>query len=151
MFKRTLLLLIIFSFLYGCGYEPLYLKNNDLEKSIKNINLEGEEKINRKIISFLGINEVGNTGIGHTLNLTSKKKIEVISRDEGGNPSVYKFSIVIDILIKDGQKNIKQKEFYVDFIYNNIDNKFNLSQYRKSIEKNLVNELNEKIFIFLKS
>ncbi|WP_415320838.1 hypothetical protein ABXT63_06965 [Candidatus Pelagibacter sp. Uisw_092] len=151
MFKKALFLLFVSSLLFGCGYEPLYLKNNNLEKSIKTIKFEGNEKINRKIISFLGLKEMKNSKLNFELKLISQKKLEVISKDKGGNPSVYKNSIIVDLLLNDGQKIIKQKQFNVSFVYNNINNKFDLSQYQKSIETNLIDEVCEKIFIFLKS
>ena len=111
MFKKALFLLFVSSLLFGCGYEPLYLKNNNLEKSIKTIKFEGNEKINRKIISFLGLKEMKNSKLNFELKLISQKKLEVISKDKGGNPSVYKNSIIVDLLLNDGQKIIKQKQF----------------------------------------
>ena len=151
IFKKTLMLLFLSTLLFECGYEPLYLKSKDLEDSIKTISFEGNKKINRKIISFLGLKEIINLKTGYELKLISQKKLDVVSKDKGGNPSVYRTSLVVDFSLNDGQKIIKQKQFNVNFDYNNIDNKFDLSQYQKNIEKNLINEVCEKIFIFLKS
>ena len=47
-------------------------------------------------------------------------------------------------------KIIKSKDFSSSFTYNNIENKFDLTQYQKSIELNLINKISEEIFIFLK-
>ena len=43
--------------------------------------------------------------------------------------------------LKEGEKTVKTKEFSANFTYNNIDNKFNLSQYQKNIENNLTNKI----------
>ena len=44
---------------------------------------------------------------------------------------------------------MKDKNFISDFTYNNKENKFDLSQYQKEIEENLINKIIEKIYIFL--
>ena len=102
-------------------------------------------------MSSLGINEDKNSTSGYTLSLKSSKKIEVISKDKSGNPSVYRSSIIVNFSLADKKKIVKQKEFYSSFTYNNSQNKFDLSQYQKNIEINLINEISEKIVIFLRS
>ena len=144
-------LLLLFCFVWNCGYSPLYLKKNNLDKAIKIITLKGNPKINRMIMSFLGLKESKNVESTYALLLDSSKKIEVVSKDKNGNPSVYRSSVMINFLLSDNEKIIKQKEFNASFTYNNSQNKFNLSQYQKNIEVNLINEISEKIFIFLKS
>ena len=102
-------------------------------------------------MSSLGIKEVKNSTSGYTLILESSKKINVISKDGGGNPSVYRSSIIVNFSITDDDTIIKQKEFNSSFTYNNTQNKFDLSQYQKNIELNLINEISEKIFIYLRT
>ena len=46
-------------------------------------------------------------------------------------------------------EEFKQKDFTSNFTYNNIENKFDFSQYQKNIEINLINGIIEEIFIFL--
>ena len=66
-----------------------------------------------------------------------------------GNPTVYKTTIIVELLMTEGANVIKKRTFASNFIYNNIPNKFDLFQYQKNIDKNLINSLSEKIFIFL--
>ena len=150
MLKKITLLLLL-CFFWSCGYEPLYLKKNDLKKHINVITLNGDQKINKMIVSSLGIKEVKSSTSGYTLILESSKKINVISKDGGGNPSVYRSSIIVNFSITDDDKIIKQKEFNSSFTYNDTQNKFDLSQYQKNIEINLINEISEKIFIYLRT
>ena len=51
--------------------------------------------------------------------------------------------------MNEGDILIKTKTFMSDFIYNNNSNKFDFYQYQKNIDKNLINNLSEKILIFL--
>ena len=150
MLKKITLLLLL-CFFWSCGYEPLYLKKNDLKKHINVITLNGDKKINKMIVSSLGIKEVKSSTSGYTLILESSKKINVISKDKSGNPSVYRSSIIVNFSITDDNTIIKQKEFNSSFTYNDTQNKFDLSQYQKNIELNLINEISEKIFIYLRT
>ena len=151
MLKKTSILLIL-CFLFSCGYQPLYLKNNDLRDHISSVKLEGDKKINRTIISFLNLKENKDIKIGNELTLSSKKKIEVISKDKAGNPSTFRSILMVNVSLNDNKdKTIKQKKFSVSFSYNTVQNKFELSQYQKNIELNLIDEISEKIFIYLKS
>ena len=150
MFKKISLLLLMCSFL-SCGYQPLYQNENGFNKPINNFNLEGDKRINKIIISFLSLKEVNNTKDGYSLTLKNKKKIDVVSKDKSGNHSVYRMSLMVNLILSDNDKILKQKEFNANFTYNNTKNKFGLSQYQKNIETNLTKELSEKIFIFLRS
>ena len=150
MTKKITLLLVIF-LIWSCGYQPIYLKKNNLEQKIKTITLNGEQKINKTILTSLGVKVDKNLLAGHSLILKSLKRIDVISKDKNGNPSAYKTSIIVDVSLTEKEKIIKQKNFVSSFTYNASDNKFDLSQYQKNIELNLINEISEKIFIYLRS
>ena len=150
MTKKITLLLVIF-LIWGCGYQPIYLKKNNSEQKIKTITLNGDQKINKIIINSLGIKEDRNLPTEYSLILKSLKKIDIISKDKSGNPLAYKTSIIVNFSLTEKERIIKQKEFVSIFTYNADDNKFNLSQYQKSIELNLINEISEKIFIYLRS
>ena len=147
MLKKITLLLLL-CFFWSCGYEPLYLKKNDLNQQIT---LNGDQKINKMIMSSLGIKEDKNSTSGYALILKSSKKIDVISKDKTGNPSVYRSTIIVNFSLTDDDTIIKQKEFNSSFTYNNTQSKFDLSQYQKNIEINLINEISEKIFIYLRT
>jgi len=150
MLKKTTLLLLL-CFLWSCGYDPLYLKKNDLKQTIKVVNTDGDQKINKIILSSLGIKEDKGSPTGYILTLKSSKKIDIISKDKTGNPSIYKTSIIVNFSLTNEETIVKQKEFNSSFTYKNSQNKFDLSQYQKNIESNLINEISEKIFIYLRT
>ena len=150
MLKKISLLLLLCA-LWSCDYTPIYLKKSDLGQLIKTSTLNGDPKINKTIISFLGLKENKNMNSGYTLVLNSTKRIDVVSKDKSGNPSVYRSSVIVNLVLNDANKTIKKKKFNSSFTYNNSQNKFDLSRYQKNIEINLINDIEEKIFIFLKS
>ena len=59
MIKKITLLFII-CLIWGCGYQPIYLKKDNSEQEIKTIILNGEQKINELIVSSLEIKEDKN-------------------------------------------------------------------------------------------
>ena len=77
--------------------------------------------------------------------------MEVVSKDSSGNPSIYRLSVMVNLKLLDNQSIIKQRDFDKSFTFNDNENKFELAQYKKNIEINLVNEIAEKIFIFVSS
>ena len=95
MTKKITLLLVIF-LIWGCGYQPIYLKKNNSEQKIKTITLNGDQKINKIIINSLGIKEDRNLPTEYSLILKSLKKIDIISKDKSGNPLAYKTSIIVE-------------------------------------------------------
>tara|TARA_B110000114_G_C15000506_1_gene360537 strand:+ start:330 stop:782 length:453 start_codon:yes stop_codon:yes gene_type:complete len=148
MIKKKIFLILIIC-LSNCGYNPIYLKKIDTEVLINSYQLIGDKNINRSIISYLGIKNNDNTNAKYNLKLNSTKLVETVAKDKVGNTSVYKTTIRVELSISEGNSMIKERTFVSSFIYNNISNKFDLFQYQKNIDKNLIKNLSEKILIFL--
>tara|TARA_B100000767_G_scaffold32617_1_gene27842 strand:+ start:2001 stop:2453 length:453 start_codon:yes stop_codon:yes gene_type:complete len=148
MIKKTIILLIFFS-LAACGFKPIYTQKNDIKFIAKKIILEGDKKINRKIISIANLKEDQLKKEKNTLKIYSEKNIEAIAKDKKANISIYRTTITIIVTIEKQSKFIKTKTFSSSFNYNNLSNKFELSQYQKSIEKNLINKISQEIMIYL--
>jgi len=152
MIIKKITYILIFFFLTSCGYQAIYSKKNSTKISINKIELIGNKNINRKIISFANLKKINSEKYSYNLTLISSKKIEAIAKDNTGNTSVYKTTIDIEFYLKDPNNQdqiFKEKKFSSNFSYNNIDNKFDLSQYQKNIEENLINKIVEEIIIFL--
>ena len=150
MINKSLILLLI-CFLFGCGYEPLYLKKNNLDIPIKSWEFNGDKNINRMISAQLKSLQNNDKKMGYDAKINSTKLLEVVSKDSSGNPSIYRFSVMVNLKLLDNQSIIKQRDFDKSFTFNDNENKFELTQYKKNIEMNLVNEIAEKIFIFVSS
>ncbi len=142
--KKILILLL---FLSACGYQPLY--NTNLTKvEFNKINLIGDIKINRKIISSLNINETNNN-TSKEISINSLLSIIVTSRDAQGQPLTYRMNVNVTIEIKDQGKPIKTKSFSENFTYNNIENKYDLSVYQEDVRDNLVKKIIDDIIVYI--
>jgi len=149
---KAIIIGLIFLTLANCGYQPIYSGKNNIDLLISTIELEGDKNINRKIILLTRLKEGNIQKNSYNLKLKSDKKISIIAKNKSGNPSVYRTTINVELTLKntaDLNKIYKTKNFSMSFTYNNVENKFDLQQYQKDIEKNLVNNVVEKIEIFL--
>ena len=147
MIKKIFLLMIVLS-LASCGYSPMFSKKNGLDLKIKNYELIGDKNINRNILTFLNVKNRSEKS-RYNLKLTSSKIITIVSKDKMGNASIYKTIMRVELLVSEKGKTIKEKVFSSSFTYNNKANKFNLSQYQKNIDKNLIDNISEEILVFL--
>jgi hypothetical protein len=139
----------------GCGYEPIYSKKDSYNVSVKNYILEGDKSINRKLISLLNLKENKNQQrYVYNLNLISKSITEVSAKDSLGNTSIYKTTISVNFELKNlgnEGKIFKSKNFTASFSYNSMTNKFDLTQYQKTVETNLITTISEEITIYINS
>ena len=140
-------ILIIFFFLASCGYQPLYIQKEQF--SFKKINLIGDKRINRKIISSSTINKNTKNDSNNELILETNKNIITTSRNSKGQPATFKSLIEVKFTIKENDKILKQKIFSESFNYNNIENKYDLSVYQTDVEDNLINKIVEDLIIYM--
>ena len=145
----TKFLILSFLILSSCGYQPLYTNKNSENLTFNKINLIGNKTINRKIVSVLNFTEKDSNYSYDELALSSKKNIRVTSRNDKGQATSYNQTVEALIIFKRDDKIIKQKSFIVDFSYNTKDNKFDLAEHEKQVENNLVDEVIEKLIIYI--
>lgn len=149
IFKKKIFYILLLS-LGSCGYEPMYSKKEGFNIAIQSYQIEGDKKIDRQVVSSLNLKNQIKT-IGYNLIIKSNKTLTAASKDSAGNISAYKTVITISISLKDANKVYKKKTFSSEFTYNNIKNKFDLSQQEKDIENNLIESIAQEIIIFLHS
>ncbi len=140
-------ILILFLFISACGFQPLY-NNNLLNIEFSEIKLSGDVKINREIISFLGLKETKND-INNKISINSSVSIVETSRDAQGQPATYRTNIVVTIIVEKQNKQINTKTFNESFSYNNIENKYDLSVYQKDVQNNLVKKIIDDLIVYI--
>jgi len=152
MIKKIFFIIIIFSFLFQCsGYKPIYSQKEQNFKLGK-IETIGNEKLNKiisKNIKNIG-DENNNTNI---LNLEIETKLEknIKSKDAKGNPNKYEIIIFTNLIINKNTDSSLQKSFYISNIYNAFESEFEQNKYEKTIEKNLISKISQKLIIYLQT
>ena len=147
--KKLIYIVIALFVLNNCGYTPIHSsKNNNFYIDISQKN---RSKLNSKIEN--NIKKFSNQNNENTIQIeiSSNKKINIISKDKKGDPSRFNMtiSLTINILNKNNYEINKTKSFTEKFDYNNNSNKFSLKQYEKDIEDNLINKVIERSIIYL--
>ena len=148
--KKLIIIVITLFFLNNCGYSPIYSsKNNNFY--LKEISVKNKNKLNSKIENNIKKFSNQNSEKIITLEISSDKKIDIISKDKKGDPSIFNMTIILNlkILSKNNYEVNKITSFTENFKYNNNSNKFSLKQYEKEIEDTLVNKIVEKSILYL--
>ena len=144
--KKLIIILIFFT--TSCGYKPIYSKNDQLILEFNKITLSGNERINRKIVNILDLKE--NLSNSQELLLTTTYNTEETSKNSKGTVETFRSIITTQLVIKKGEKIVKNKNFLNEFSYNNKDSKYELTKFQNNIKNNLINDLTREIILFLK-
>ena len=145
--KKIIIFIFISTFLlYSCGFKSVY--------SVKNTNFRFSEiKTNDQNVSINLRNNLSNyystdeDKVDYKINLNLSKNRTVKSKNKKGEALVYSIIIDGDILIyrnEDLLSTIIVNEF---FDYQNTSNKFDLSEYEKNIERNLILNITNDLII----
>ena len=147
---KSLILIIIFSVLLNsCGFKPIYNSKSSnfqvIEITNKNKN-KNSFAIEQMVMSLSNQKAVRKV----KLEFDYKESIDTILKDNKGDPSKKKLSIIINLKIKSENDNILvTKNFNEEFSYNVQNDKFTMAQYEDNIINNLCNKISNDIIFLL--
>tara|TARA_Y100001970_G_scaffold294140_1_gene447446 strand:+ start:10424 stop:10873 length:450 start_codon:yes stop_codon:yes gene_type:complete len=145
---KKILLITCIILLNSCvGYKPIF-SNKDINFQIVQITNTSNDNISKQIIKNLKPYTTKNDKTEILLEIKSQKIENILSRDAKGDPLLHEIRVKSEIKIekKNEEKILKFNEF---FNFNNQTNKFEFSQYKKNIQKNLANRIFEKLILEL--
>ena len=146
---KNLKYLLILIFLFSCGYDPIYQTNQKVNFKIDAIKYSGDKKINQSIISKIEKIKKNDAKNIFDLDLDSLKNENIISKDKKGNASSYRLVLEVNMILTNiNNGKIFTKKFLKEATFNSMDNKFELNQYKKNIEKNMISKILQDINIF---
>ena len=149
--SKKIIIIISFLLLLSCDYKPIFSSSNT-NFSITEIKLFNNIKIGSKIKKNLNIyKNAENKSIFYSVEINSDQKKDVVSKDAKGDPKIFEIQVLIDLTILENNKIKNKKNFKESFTYNNSTNKFDLKQYEKNIEDNLIKKITTKITLYLHS
>tara|TARA_B100001939_G_C16557718_1_gene453029 strand:- start:108 stop:575 length:468 start_codon:yes stop_codon:yes gene_type:complete len=149
---KNLTYLLIFIFLSSCGYTSIYQIDQKLNIKLDEIKYSGDKKINRQIATGLKKYEDNNTNNIFDLIINSDKKESIVTKDKKGNATSYKLTLSVNLDLKSNSSSKTfAKKFIKDMSFNSRSNKFELNQYRRELEKNMVSQILQDIDIFLRN
>ena len=136
--KKTLLILI-FTFLIGCGFKPIYSSD---KKDFNIIKIETNEKLlNKKFSEKLKLfsNEESKNRLVLNFNIEKEKLIK--AKNKKDIPSIFELRIKLNLTMINQENKESSKEFLQQTKYSNDNDKFELGKYEKELENTLTNQL----------
>ena len=146
MFKKIVVPIILL-FLSSCGYEAVHSKkkianyNFLISKLTTNGNRDVNIKIREKLINYI-LNKQGKDLI---LKISSDAEKVVVAKDNAGDPTSFKYTVVIETEVMLEKKLVKGLKIMESFNYNNISNRFDLKRYEREIINTLTITATEKL------
>ena len=141
--------ILIFLFLLSCGYSPIYQTNQKINFKLDIINFSGDKEIGREITKGLDKFKEGENLNTFNVNLDINKKEVIVTKDKKGDPSSFKTTIVVNLnLINQTNEKVINRRFIEEITYDSMENKFELNQYKKNLEKNMIFKIVQDIGIF---
>ena len=149
---KKICLLVLVLFLTNCsGYKPIF-STKDVNFFIDKIIITDNDKISYKIKKKLKPYSSENTNkIKINLNINSSKEIKVISKDNKGDALMFNLIINSSIEILSNDMIEKKYKFVEKFTFKNQANKFELEQYKRSLEEELIDKIFEKLILNLRT
>ena len=148
---KKIIFITIFLLLGQCtGYEPIY-SSKDLNFYIENIDTENDDKISRSIERNLKRYTEINEKRKISLKINSDKNEAILSKDNKGDPVILEMQIQTTVIISLSNNETKTYKFNEKFSYGNQSNKFEFEQYKKNIEKNLIEKIFDKLILKLRN
>tara|TARA_B100000989_G_scaffold210502_1_gene159685 strand:+ start:2166 stop:2618 length:453 start_codon:yes stop_codon:yes gene_type:complete len=148
--KKILIFFILIIITNCSGYSPIFsskLTNFYIEEII----VTEDNKLIRKIIKNLKPYTINNNTKRIKLELDLKLNESVILRDEKGDVASEEIKITLNVKSIFSANEIKNFKFVEKFIVNNQSNKFELSQYKKSIQSNMMDRIYEDLILELRT
>ena len=147
---KKIIFISLIIFLSNCaGYKPIFT-SDQTNFYIEKIEISDDSKHVRKLIKSLKPYSVDNGKQSITLKLDLDKQENVIMKDAKGDPASYeiKIELKVDVITMNGTNKLNFKE---NFTFNNQSNKFELNQYKKNMETNLINKIFENLILELRA
>ena len=148
---RKLLTLLLIVLLSNCsGYTPIF-SSKDTNFYIAEIVIFNDNRLTRNLIKKLKPYTIKNDQKKIILELDMKVKETVTLKDEKGNVSSEEMKIILEVKTILQNDDDKKFLFTEKFTFNNQSNKFELNQYKKNIQNNLVDKIYQDLILILRT
>ena len=144
--NKFILLIVSIFFLNACSYEPiLQEKNYDFE--FNKIEFSGDKTVNEIIENRISKASSGNKK--YNIYYSSKVEKTVVSSNQKGDPTIFNLNIDLEYKITDQDKIIIENKISKQSTYNDIKDKFELSNYEINSIKSMAKRIGDEIMMSL--
>ena len=144
MKKNIIFIITILIMLASCDYQPIY--NNSELKNIRFdfVEEKGDQQINKFIISNLKKNQAKLNDKTYKISIESIFNKTILAKDKFGSATDYKLSVTSNFKINNEDQKLSLT-INEEFIYKNLQENYDQSNYENSIKKNLAEQISEKL------
>ena len=148
---RQLFIFAVIILINSCsGYNPVF-SSKEINFYIEEIKITDDNKLIRNLVKNLKPYTINNNKKKLLLELNLEIKEKVTLRDEKGDVSQEKMEIILKVKSILPDNNTKNFEFVETFVFNNQSNKFELNQYKKSIQTTLIDQIYQDLILKLRT
>ena len=146
---KRIILLVILTLVYSCGYTSVLKNKNQQDLIITIKNMEGDFQTNNFMKSQLKLASNSNSTNNFDLNIKSSYEKDTIAKNAAGIATDFKVNINLEFTII-SKNNLKVN--YADSINvkNNSEN-FEETEYEREIKKNFAAATKDKLILYLLS
>ena len=144
MKNKIILILTIAIILTSCEYQPIY--NNSQLKNIKFdfVETKGDQQINKLIVNNFKRNQKKLNVKIYKIKINSKFNKFALAKDKFGSPTDYKLLVTSNFEIENDEQKISLV-ISEEFVYKNLQENYDQSNYESIIKKNLAEQISEKL------
>ena len=142
MLKKNIVILSLIFFLVNCGFTPIYLKNNNINFSIEQVEYTGDRDFNNFLKIDLDRYKDGKDNNKIFLNVNSKYEKIILSKDNTGKITSYQLEIEVIFIVKPTNKKIRISE---KKIVDSRDDKFEEARYEKTVKQSFAYSISSKL------
>jgi len=130
---KKIIILILCTFIYGCGYSSVYKDKEEIDLFINVVNFKGDFEISNFIRNQLKIASDVNSTKKHEINFETKYEKIILAKDSTGKATDYRLNMSVKFQLL--SKNNKEINFNQSFKIKSTEN-FEQSNYEKEIKRN---------------
>ena len=142
---KNIFLVLIFITLVQCGFKPMFANK---EVNFKIGKIESNKKI-EIIENKLNNLSNANPNFYYDLVIDYSETKNALSKNSQGKSLLLRIKMDLNLKVIENDKIIMEKNYKTNFDYQNLDKKFELSDYENEIRKNMFDEISNKILIDL--
>ena len=142
---KNIFFVIVFIIFVQCGFKPMFT-NKEVNFKIEKIKSNKKIEIIENRLNNLSIT---NPKFFYDLVIDYSESKTTLSKDSQGKSLLLRIKMNLNLKVIENNKIIMEKNYVSNFDYQNLDKKFELSDYENEIKKNMFDEIANKILIDL--
>ena len=142
---KNIFFVIVFIIFVQCGFKPMFA-NKEVNFKIEKIKSNKKIEIIENRLNNLSIT---NPKFFYDLVIDYSESKTTLSKDSQGKSLLLRIKMNLNLKVIENNKIIMEKNYVSNFDYQNLDKKFELSDYENEIKKNMFDEIANKILIDL--